>query len=150
MHMRVHFREINLGTRQLQAERRRALLLRRRLRGGEQRLRGDAAVIEAVAAHLAFFDQHHRHAERSGSRRDRKAAGAGPDDADVGSENLHSLPFPRRSIRRARQGASSRLAREAGSGGVLSAEAAATRTQRSASSSRSLSGCTRPLPEWGW
>ena len=63
-----------------------------RLAGRDQRLRRHAAGIEAFAAHLALFDQHDRHAERGGGRRDRQAAGAGADDADVGGEQFgHAL-----------------------------------------------------------
>ena len=39
------------------------------VRGGDQGFRRHATVIEAVAAHLAPLDQHHRHAERGGRRR---------------------------------------------------------------------------------
>ncbi len=40
------------------------------LAGGEQRLGGDAAVIETVAAHAALLDEHHGHAELGRRRRD--------------------------------------------------------------------------------
>jgi hypothetical protein len=68
------------------------------LAGGDQRLRRHAADVEAVAAHLAFLDQHHRHAERGGRGGDRQAAGAGADDAEIGRELLGHA-----SVRRARR-----------------------------------------------
>ena len=41
---------------------------------GKQGLGGNAAIVEAVAAHAAFFDQHHGHAELRGCRRDRQTS----------------------------------------------------------------------------
>ena len=58
----------------------------RALAGGDQRLRRHAAVVEAVAAHLVLLDQHDRLAERRSGSRDRQAAGAGADDAEIGSD----------------------------------------------------------------
>ena len=42
--------------------------------GGEQGLGRDAAIVEAVAAHAAFLDQHHRHAELRRRGRDRQTS----------------------------------------------------------------------------
>src|SRR5215210_2014126 len=96
MNMRVHLGKIDFGTRQRKTEWRDALGLGRMLGSGEQRLGRDAAVVQAVAAHLAFFDQHHRYAERRRRGRNRKAAGAGADDTDVRGQELrngHRLPL---------------------------------------------------------
>ena len=74
------------------------------LAGGDQRFRRHATGIEAVAAHAALLDQHHRHAEGGGGGGDRQAAGAGADDADVGSQQFRhgftSLRAPRRRLER--------------------------------------------------
>ncbi len=43
------------------------------LAGGEQRLGGDVAEIQTVAAHAALFDEHDWHAELGCRRRDGKA-----------------------------------------------------------------------------
>ena len=51
---------------------------------GDQRFRGDAAGIEAFAAHLALLDEHHRHTEDGGGGGNRKPAGARANDTDVG------------------------------------------------------------------
>ncbi len=59
----------------------------RRLARGDQRLRRHAAVVQAVAAHLASFDQHHRGPHLHGARGDRKPAGAGADDAKIGLDS---------------------------------------------------------------
>ena len=42
--------------------------------GGKQRFGGNAAIIEAVAAHATFLDQHHGHAELRRRRRDRQTS----------------------------------------------------------------------------
>ena len=47
-----------------------------RLGRREQRLGRHRAAVEALAAHAAFFDQHHRHAQGGGRRRGRKPARA--------------------------------------------------------------------------
>ena len=44
------------------------------LAGGEQGLGRDAAIIQAIAAHLALLDQHHRNAELGGGGRDRQTS----------------------------------------------------------------------------
>ena len=63
------------------------------LRGRDQRFRRHAAEVEAVAAHAALLDQHHRHAERGRRGGDRQAARARADDADVRFQQLrHALP----------------------------------------------------------
>ena len=80
--------EFDAGALRLDAERRRRPQRLGALGRGDHRLRRHAADVEAVAAHLAFLDQHHRHAERGGRGRDRQAAGAGADDAEVGRELL--------------------------------------------------------------
>ena len=43
---------------------------------------------------LALLDQHDRHAERGGGGRDRQAARAGADDADVGCQQLRPCAVP--------------------------------------------------------
>ena len=59
--------------------------------GGEQRFRRDAAKIEAVAAHQAALDQHDARAHLRRPGGDRKPAGAGADDAQVGGERRAGL-----------------------------------------------------------
>ena len=54
----------------------------------DHRLRRHAAGVEALAAHPALFDQHHRHAERGCGRRDRQSGGAAANDAEIGGELL--------------------------------------------------------------
>jgi hypothetical protein len=49
----------------------------------EQRFRGHAAVIEAIAAHPAALDQHRAHTELRGAGSDGEPAGARADDADI-------------------------------------------------------------------
>ena len=52
-------------------------------RRGNQRLGGNAAVVQAIAAHLVLLDQHHRDAELGGGRRHRQPARAGADHAQI-------------------------------------------------------------------
>ena len=59
--------------------------------GGDQRLRGHAAVIQAIAAHLVAFNQDHRCAHLAGPGSDRQAARTGPDDADIAFYGRHRL-----------------------------------------------------------
>ena len=54
----------------------------------DHRLGRHAAIVEAVAAHLAAFDQHDVDAEGGRRRGDRQPARSGPDDADVRREML--------------------------------------------------------------
>jgi hypothetical protein len=49
----------------------------------DQRLRGHAAVPQAVAAELVLLDQRHLGAERGAARRDDEAAGAAADHCKV-------------------------------------------------------------------
>src|SRR5262249_20931082 len=58
------------------------------LGGGDQRLRGNAAGIEAIAPHLALLDQHNGRAKGGGGGGDGKSAGARADDADVWFQEL--------------------------------------------------------------
>ena len=59
MHMRMHLGEIDRHGR-LDAERATGPRQMRAPGGGEQRFGGDAAGIQAVAAHPVLLDQHHR------------------------------------------------------------------------------------------
>ena len=52
----------------------------RDMAGGDQRFGRHAADIQAIAAHLAFFNQHDRHAHRRSSGGHRQAAGTSADD----------------------------------------------------------------------
>ena len=54
------------------------------LGGGEQRLGGDAAIVQAIAAHQALFDQHDGDAQLGGGRSHRKTARAPTYYAEVG------------------------------------------------------------------
>jgi hypothetical protein len=60
----------------------------RPLRRGQQRLRRDATIIEAVAAHLGALDQHGLHPELRRARGDGEPARPGADDADIGGDAL--------------------------------------------------------------
>ena len=61
----------------------------------EQRLGGHAAVVQAVAAHLAGLDQHRAGAHLAGAGGHRQAGGAAADDADVRLEpSGHDRMFP--------------------------------------------------------
>jgi hypothetical protein len=63
------------------------------VRGGEQRLRRHAAVVEAVAAHRRLLDQHGARAELRGAGGDGEAARAGADHADIDIKLLgHAHP----------------------------------------------------------
>ena len=53
------------------------------LAGGDQGLGGDAAVVEAIAAHLALFEEHGLGAHLGGTGGDAQATRAGTDDGDV-------------------------------------------------------------------
>ena len=56
--------------------------------GRDQRLRGDAADIEALAAHAALLDEDHGHAEGGGDGGDRQAPRARSDHAQIRFQNL--------------------------------------------------------------
>ena len=95
VHVLVHAGEIDGGLGRRNAEHSGAGHLVRAPRGCQQRLRRHAAGVEALAAHSALLDQHHRHAETGSRSRDREAAGARADDADVRSEHFsHCRPLP--------------------------------------------------------
>jgi hypothetical protein len=53
------------------------------LGGGKQRLRWNATRVEAIAAHLAGFDQHGSRAQLGGHGRNRQSGRSGADDADI-------------------------------------------------------------------
>jgi hypothetical protein len=59
------------------------------LAGSEQCLGRHAAIVQAVAAHLATLDEHHVLAELAGRSRHRQATGARSDDADITIELFH-------------------------------------------------------------
>ena len=92
-------REIDIGSSRGDPERRAAPRHVRKARGGEQRLRGDAAEVQAVAAHQPALDQHDlgTHLSRSGG--DRQACRAGADDAQIGGERPgHAGFLPRQCL----------------------------------------------------
>ena len=78
--------EIDIGPSRGNPERLAAPRHIRKARGGEQRFRGDAAEVQAVAAHQPALDQHDRGTHLSRSGGDRQACRAGADDAKIGSE----------------------------------------------------------------
>ena len=86
MHMGMDPGEIDARPLRRDAERRRPTERLGALGRGEQRLRGHATIVEAIAAHLALLDQHHGHAEGGGGGGDRQPAGARPDDANIGRQ----------------------------------------------------------------
>ena len=59
-----------------------------RMAGGDQGLGGDAAGVQAVAAHLALFDQHGLRAHLGSAGGYRKPAGARADHADVALDDV--------------------------------------------------------------
>src|ERR1700686_913049 len=81
----MRFAEIDIDTCGGDAERVAVAHERRALGRRQQSLRRHAASIEAVATHLVFFDQRHRHAE-GGSRGNGQAAGAAANDTNIGGE----------------------------------------------------------------
>ena len=83
LHVPAHRREIDDRRRRLDAEPPAGSDCVRGMRGGEQRLRRDAAGVEALAAHFAALDQCRAHAELGRDRRDRKPGRAGADHAQV-------------------------------------------------------------------
>ena len=63
--------------------------------GSDHRLRRYAAGMKVLAAQPALLDQHHRHAERGGCRRQRQAGGARADDAEIRGQKLsQGVPRP--------------------------------------------------------
>ena len=67
------------------------------LAGCDQRFRRHATGIEAITAHGAALDQHHRHTEGGCDRRDGEPARAGADDTQIGSDlalGRSALPPP--------------------------------------------------------
>ena len=62
--------------------------LMRRVRGGDQRLGGDAAIVQAIPAHLALFEQHDLEPELGGAGRHGKASRTGPDHHQICAEFL--------------------------------------------------------------
>ena len=94
MDVPVHLREVDLGTGRVDAEWPCVPDRIRPLGCGQQRLRRHTAGVEAVAAHFALLDEHNRHAKGGGAGRDRQAARARADDADVGSQSFgHGRAF---------------------------------------------------------
>ncbi len=87
-HVRVDRAEIDADALRLDAEALAAAQSCGVLSGGDQRLRRDAAAVDAFAAHAAFFDQHRRYVARGRSRGDGKTAGAGADHANCWFEFL--------------------------------------------------------------
>jgi len=61
----------------------------RRVGGGDERFRRDAAPVEAIAAHFARFEQYDLQAELRRAGGDGEPRGARADDADVGLVILH-------------------------------------------------------------
>ena len=57
-------------------------------RRSDQRLGGNGAGAEGVAAEAGLLDQHHRSPIGPRDFSDRQATGSGPDDAEVGSKDI--------------------------------------------------------------
>ena len=91
----VHRGEIDLRRAEADAELARAPCGFDRPRGRDQRLRRDAADIEAIAAHPVALDQHHRGAHLGGAGGDAEPAGTGADHAEIDAVLLHRFA-PRR------------------------------------------------------
>ena len=62
--------------------------------GGDQRLGGHAAVVQAVAAHLVGLDQHHPGAQLRRPGGDRQPARPGADDAEIGRDAFSHVRLP--------------------------------------------------------
>ena len=86
LHVVVHLGEIDIDGWRAHPERFRTAHQFGALGGRQQGLRRHAAGVEAIAAHLVPLNQHHWHAESSGGRGHRQAAGAAADHANVGFE----------------------------------------------------------------
>jgi hypothetical protein len=70
----VHIEEVDLWLVPIDAEAAGGAHRLGHLARGDQRLGRHAAVVQAVAAHLALLDQHHPGAHLHGARRHRQAA----------------------------------------------------------------------------
>ena len=68
--------------------------------GGDQGLGRDAAIVEAVAPHLALLEEDDLQAQLGGACGDGEPAGAGAEDGDVGLDRLGHRGFPERARRR--------------------------------------------------
>ncbi len=91
--MRMHGSEVDRRLVPIDAEDRRAAYGRCRLGGGQEGLGRHAAIVEAVAAHLALFDEHDGGAHLRGAGSHGKPAGTRTDHADVNAEPLaHQTP----------------------------------------------------------
>ena len=86
-----HARKIDLGLNRCDAEGRAAALRLGHPGGGDQRLGGHAAEIQAIAAHLRALDQHHIETELSRARGDDQPRRACAHDADVGGQHQRAL-----------------------------------------------------------
>ena len=93
-HMLAHVRHLEPRFVIVQPEARRLAHGLRGARGGDQRLRGNAAVVQAIAAHLALFDEHDLHAHRCGGGGDGKPARSGADHAQVRTQCFRHRMFP--------------------------------------------------------
>ena len=91
VHVVVHGTRIDQRIDRRDAERRRVAHRVRALASGQQRLRGHAAVVQAIAAHLVLFDQDDALAEGGGRGGDGKPARARADDAEINIERLRSV-----------------------------------------------------------
>ena len=85
-HVVHHPREVDRGLDGGDAEGSAAAVRLGGLGGGDQRLGGHAAEVEAVAAHHGAFDQHDLETELGCPRRDHQAGRARADDADIGGQ----------------------------------------------------------------
>jgi hypothetical protein len=85
--------EIGIGPSRDDAERRAAPRQVGKARRGKQRFRGDAAEVQAVAAHQPALDQHDFGAHLSCPGGDRQACRTGADDAQVGGERSGHASF---------------------------------------------------------
>ena len=81
---------IDDGVQRQDAEFARGADLVRALCRGQQRLGGNAAVVQAVAAHLVLLDEHDALTEGSRGGSNRQAARTGADDAEVHVERLRA------------------------------------------------------------
>src|SRR5690606_32384963 len=90
--MRRDRAEIDLRFNRDNAERRTPAAGMRMPGRGDQRLGRHAAMVQAIAAHQAAFDQHHAHAESRRARRGGQPGSAGADDAQVRIESAGHGP----------------------------------------------------------
>ena len=94
MNVIVNLAIVDLGLDDVDAEVDRISHRLRALACREQRLGGDTAIVQAIAAHLALLDEDDGHAKLRRSRGHGEAARARADDAEIGFQHLFHYDLP--------------------------------------------------------